>query len=209
MLGVLGLAAVLWLNQLNGHVQDQARAIQDLEKAVRESAERQRVAFDAVTAASDGKVSDRFVEQYARAARERDDARQQLANQATVNDLLATKTSALAKELGALKARYDEAKKAPELNARIKELEASGERQARKIQELDELLDSTEGRKAAAMSQRYQYTWYAAVGGWAVSLVLALSLVAGYVYLRFPPEDEPEPEPEPPAGPQPPPHRIT
>src|SRR5262249_45120388 len=47
MLGVIGLSAVLWLNSLASHMQDQSRVIQDLERTVRETSDRQRVVLDA------------------------------------------------------------------------------------------------------------------------------------------------------------------
>ena len=63
MLGVLGLAAVLWLSTLNGHIQDQARAIKELRETVAETSDRQRVALDAALGGRAGKDHEKFVEQ--------------------------------------------------------------------------------------------------------------------------------------------------
>ena len=59
-----------------------------------------------------------------------------------------------------------------------------------KLKELEELAETTEGRQAASLLQKYQNTWYAALGGWVVSAILALGLLGGYAFLRPPGGDD-------------------
>jgi len=71
---------------------------------------------------------------------------------------------------------------------------------------LKKALDSTEGHRAVELIHGYQRTWWAAVAGWGVTVLLALGLVAALLTPRAPAEAEPAP-PEPPPAPEP--HRIT
>lgn len=208
MLGVIGLAAVLWLNTLGSQVSEQARAVEDLRKTVGESADRQRVTLDSLVVGAGGPSPEKFLENYARATRDRDDARNQLASQVSINSMIDLKAKQLAGDLASLRANYDDAKlfekDAKEvglLRTRVAELRTTSDRQGRMIDDLEELLQTAEGRKAVAMSRKYQKTWYVAVTGWAVSLVLALGLLACYAHLRYPPVDPflPPPPDEPPA----------
>jgi proteasome lid subunit RPN8/RPN11 len=192
MLGVLGVSAVLWLNTLSGHVQEQARALDELRKTVAESAERQRVALDAAGRGG-GLSSKEFVENYATAVRERDDARHKLDAQVSANALLADRTRALADDLA--RAKKTEADAAAKLSAEITSLKEVGDRQARELAEFDDLFRSAAGDKATALTASYRNTWYAAVGGWAVSLALALALAGLYLSGRPPQEPSPEPPP--------------
>jgi proteasome lid subunit RPN8/RPN11 len=210
MLGVIGLSAVLWLNSLASHMQEQSRVIQDLERTVRDTSDHQRVVLDAAIGGAAGPSHEELVEGYARAARQRDDSRRQLANQASINDLLAAKSRQLSEEVATLKTKLDdaakfekEAKEATELRARFATLEETSERQSKKIADYEELLDTTEGRKIVALAGKYQNAWYAAVAGWTLSAILALGLIGGYAYLRLPEDDQ-----EGPSSPEPPPHRI-
>src|SRR5262249_21132858 len=115
MLGVIGLAAVLWLNQLNGNVARQAAALSELDKAVRDSADRQRIPLDAVARDAEGK-SPGFMARLALAVRERDDARDKLAVQTHNNELLAAHSKELTETLGKFKAGFDEQRKRADLS---------------------------------------------------------------------------------------------
>jgi proteasome lid subunit RPN8/RPN11 len=214
MLGVLGLAAVLWLNALNVNIAEQGRALDDVRKSINETSDRQRILFDTALGEAGGTNPERFVKDYARATRERDDAKRQYLNQVAINDLVAGKFKQAAEDLATLQAKYDDikqyekdAKETAALRLRFDDLRGASERQTRKIAELEDLLDTPEGRKAIALAQKYQNTWYACIAGWSVSAVLALTLLGGYAYLKLPPEEVDEPTPR--AGEGPPPHRIT
>ncbi|GAC1470177.1 MAG: hypothetical protein NVSMB9_15020 [Isosphaeraceae bacterium] len=208
MLGVVAMAALFWLNTIHGNLQEQAKVLEDLRKTTAESADRQRVALDALEGAG-GTASERFLERYSQATRERDDARRQLANQRSINDLLAARSRQLAEDLAGLTERYDktktyekDARELPLLRTRFAELKARSERQDQKLAEQDELLDTPSGQQAMALDRKYQRTWYAAVAGWGLSLLLGLSLIASHA-LRLPQDD-----PSPPGPEQTPPHRI-
>jgi proteasome lid subunit RPN8/RPN11 len=205
MLGVVGLAAVLWLNQLNGNVARQAAALADLEKSVRDAADRQRVTLDAVAGEADGKAPVGFLDRYTRTARERDDLRDKLAAQAYNNELLAASSKAQKEELAALKTKFGDltkkaekyekdAKEVGELRTRVDELRANNEDKARRLEELEEVADTVEGKRVSGALRKYQMTWYAAVAGWAVAALLGIGL-AGYAYFRLPTEEEPPDQP--------------
>jgi hypothetical protein len=208
MLGMIGLAAVLWLNALSGHVAEQGRALDDLRKAVVETAERQRLALDSVVGETAGTSGDDLLRKI---ARERDEARTKLASQYAINELLGTRTKRQDEDLKELRARYDlarqyekDAKELADLKAKYGDLSNSYERQSHKVSELEDLLDTPEGKKAMAISQKYHTAWTAAAIGWSVSALLAFCLAGGYAYLRLPPAEATE---EPPAsGPT---HRIS
>ena len=210
MFGVLGLSAVLWLGTLNGHVQEQALVIKELRDTVAETSDRHRVALDAAIGDAGGSTPEKFIERYARAARERDAARSQLSSQVALNGLNETKTRQLSEDFARLQTKYDEAKsfekdakEAQGLRSDLAELRATSESQDRKVSDLEDLLDTVEGRKATSLARKTQLVWYAAVGGWALSLVLALALTAAYAYRKPPEEDAPAPPSD-----EPPTHRI-
>jgi proteasome lid subunit RPN8/RPN11 len=216
LLGVVGLSAVLWLNALHGNLQEQARAIDAVRKTLDESTERQRVALDAAVGEASGATPEGFLKRYATAARDRDEARDRLANQQSINESLAAKNRQLTQDLTRLEKDYKlastfekEAKQAAELRAQLDEAQAVAEKRRARLEELEPLLDTPEGKKALAALVGNQKTWYYAVAGWSLSLVLALALVGGYVYYRFPP-DEPSDSPTG-AGfvPEDPTHRIS
>ena len=211
LLGMLALSAVLWLNAINGHVADQARTLDDLRKAVADTADRQRVALDAALGAAAGTSADDLVRKF---ARERDDAQAKLSNQKAINEVLASKTKEQGDELSTLRAKYDEsmkyeadAKEVADLRTRNLELSNRGLRQASTIIEMEELLDTPGGRKALALSARQQRTWYAAAAGWSVAGILTLALLGGYAYFKFPPADPSDPADDGPTSPGPA-HRI-
>jgi proteasome lid subunit RPN8/RPN11 len=208
-LGVIGLAAVLWLNQLNSNVAKQGQALVDLEKAVQESADRQRLVLDAAAKGADESLLDR----YARAVRERDAANTKLAAQSYNTDVLSAKSKALNDELAALKTKFeDQKKRADQYEKDAKEVADlrsrldSQKQRASRLEELEEWTDTEEGRRAVGAIQRYHTAWYVAAAGWGVATLLGLGL-AGYAYLRLPTEEEP-PTPSAPPGDAPT-HRIT
>jgi proteasome lid subunit RPN8/RPN11 len=210
MLGVLGLSAVLWLNALYGQMAEQARAIEGLRKTVSDTADRQIVTLDAALDKAGQADPSRFIERYATAARARDEAIQKLDNQLAANDLLLTQKKQSATELADLRKKYEaitihvkDAREAVDLRAQLAELRDKNDAKTRTIEELEDLLNTAAGQKATRLLVSYQKTWYWAVAGWAVSAVLALALVGGYVYLRGSPFDDDLPAPEEP------PHQIT
>jgi hypothetical protein len=186
---------------------------------VRESSDRQRVALDVAVGAADGQSPARFLENYTRATRERDEARRALGDKSYNIDLLTTRSKALSEDLAALKTKLDDetkradrnekdAKEVADLRTRAADLKADNEKQARRLDELEEVADTVEGHRVSAVLQRYNTTWYAAVAGWAVAAVIGL-LFASYSYFRLPMPGDDEPPPPQSTREEPPPHRIT
>ncbi len=213
LIGALGLAGVLWLHHLGNRVQEQTVALQELEKTVDRSSAAQRVALDTLLDQASGGQPAKFVEKYDKTIRALDESRQLLKNQKTINDTLGARLHEL--QLGNAQLKTDlaaatkkleqyekDAKEAPELRVRLSHMEEVAERKDRKVAELDALLETIEGRKAAALLRKYDRAWYAAVAGWGLSLVLSLGLLVAFINLKI--GDEPEPAPE-----EPPPHRIS
>jgi proteasome lid subunit RPN8/RPN11 len=213
LVGALGLAGVLWLHHLGNRVQEQTVALQELEKTVDRSSAAQRLALYTVLDQASGGQPDKVIAKYEKTVRALDESRQLLNNQKTINETLGarlhelqhgnaqlkTDLAATTKKLG----QYEkDAKEAPELRVRLRHMEDDAERQAKKVAELDALLETIEGRKAAALLRKYDRTWYAAVAGCGVSLVLSLGLLLAFINLKIGAEPEPSPE-------EPPPHRIS
>jgi proteasome lid subunit RPN8/RPN11 len=211
MLGMIMLAAVLWLNALNSHVADQAVELAALRKAQADHSERVNVALDAALGDAAGNSPERFLAGYARAARERDEAKQKLANQLENSDLLLSRARLLGEQLAEVKAKYETAKKfekdakeVADLRLKNAELLEKLDGKTRTVSDLQDMLDTPKGREGSALFVRYQRTWYVAAAACALSAILALALVGGYLYVRgvpggglYPTTDDPEP------------HRIT
>ncbi len=210
-LGVVGLSAVLWLNTIFSQIQEQSKTIDELKKSVVETNDRQRITFETALGEPGGQSPELFTKRYTKLADERDAAKKQLERQLAVNEVLTDKAKALSESLVSIEKKYDKArtfeKDAEELGKiKPKYLEAisAGERQTKKIEDLEELLDTTEGRKASELLSRYNKAWYAALAGGVVSLLLVVALVGGYAFVKFPPEEGESPM----SGDSPPPHRI-
>ncbi|HMB05194.1 MAG TPA: Mov34/MPN/PAD-1 family protein [Isosphaeraceae bacterium] len=213
LVGALGLAGVLWLNHLGNRVQEQTVALQELEKTVDRSSAAQRLALDTLLDQASVGQPDKFVEKYGQAVRALDESRRHLDEQKTINETLAARAKEL--HLGNTQLKTDlavatkkveqyerDAKEVPELRARLGQMEDVAGRRAKRVAELDALLETIEGRKAAALLRKYDRAWYAAVAGWGLSLLLSLGLLVALINLKV--GDEPGPAPE-----GPPPHRIT
>lgn len=203
LFGMLGMLALVWLNALNTQVADQTKALEEVRRSIGETTDRQQVALDAALA--DGTASpDAFIKRYAKAVRERDEAKSRLENQQAVNDLLAVKSRQQVDELKDLKASYErakayekDAKELANMRSRLEELRAKNDKQLQAVASLEDLLDTAEGKKAFTLNERLTRTWYAAMAGWAVAGVLALTV--GYFFFKTPlPSSGEHYSPEPP-----------
>jgi proteasome lid subunit RPN8/RPN11 len=216
--GALVLAGVLWMHQLGNRLEEQTRTLQDLEKSVERVSTTERLALDTLLDPASKEKPEKFVAQYEKTVLALDESRRMLTNQKAINDALGADLHELKKGNGELKtdlaaatAKAEEyekdAKDARELRVRLSRMEDDAERQAKKVAELDTLLETTEGKKAASVLRKYERAWYLAAGGWGVSILLGLGLLVTYINKMG---DQPEPEPEPSPAPEgPPPHRIT
>lgn len=193
MLGVIGLAAVLWLSALSSSMSEQARVIGELKRTMSDTTDVQRIALDTALEGAGEINPELFRRNYTKAMAERDRAKTQLENQASINDLLAAKSRKVNEDYQELRATHDEltkyfknAKEALLVKTRFGDLQAANDAQKQTIAELEELLDTAAGKKAVEAAQKYERAWYAAAAGWAVSAMLGIGLGAGYFYLRYP-----------------------
>lgn len=214
MLGVVALSAVLWINTLNNQIQEQAHAIEGLRQSIEADADSRRMLIDATLEADPTIDAQRFKSTYDKALRDRETLKKRADMQNEVNVALADKNKVLTSQLGSalkdvekLKAYADDARKARELGSEVEKLREENERQARKLAQLGDLLDTPEGQKLAELMARNDRTWYSAVAGWSVSLLLLLCLIGGYAYLNNPIDESPSPDHVPPIDPTT--HRIS
>lgn len=215
LLGVVGLSALLWLNQMHNQVAEQTKALAAMEEAVRISSERQRVVFDSVA----GRSADDFRALYSGTAKALDESRAKLSNQESVNDALASQNTRLTAEVEVLRSRLQvaskqatdyefEAKEAKRLRPQMENLKEDLLAKTHRLIDLDEIFDSPEGREAVALKGKYDRAWMLAAGGWSVAAVLAMIAVGGYAMLRSPKLEEPEVPIDGPDPNEPPTHRI-
>jgi len=207
--GVLGLAVLIWLYTLNHRVQDQADALEELARTTEQATAAQRLALDTLLDEPGEVRARRSIAKYDQTVRELAALKRKLSNEATIQDALAAQAGKLQKELADAKKvvqEYETLKKGyPDVAIRIRDLESEREASAAKLAEYDRLLETTAGRNATALLNKYHRTWYAAVAGWVVGVCAAFSLL--FTLGRQKPVTAPggsAPQPE-----EPPPHRIT
>src|SRR5579864_4584625 len=192
-IGVLGLALVLWLNTLGSQMQEQNKALKALASAIEKSDSEHKIDLDAVQIKSKedalntllreakaGSAPDRFASLYADLSRDRDEARLELkkqkVNYSAVFDLNQRLQSDLSVSNQKVASLEEKAKKVPPLEDEVAELKG--------------LLKERDTRMAdKAIFRKYDYAWYAAVGGWVISIFLGLGLVT--VWGRAEPALEP------------------
>jgi proteasome lid subunit RPN8/RPN11 len=213
VVGTVGLGAVLWLNQLQSNLQEQAKLITQLEATVKDSTDRQRFVLDTVVDSAGGKSAETLVEQYAKASRERAEAQRKLADKEALLNMAGASKSAQDKQIAELTKERDRYKTdaktvedAQRLRERVEDLAEENKTLTQKVIDLGG--DTAEGKAKLGTAEKYAYTWYAAIAGWTVSVLLALGLAANYAMSGRPPmEEEAYSPPQPPENP--PPHRIT
>jgi proteasome lid subunit RPN8/RPN11 len=202
-LGVLGVAIVLWLYQLHGRIEEQNRSLQVLARSVEQFTDGQRLAVDTLLEKAGGDNPKLFAERYARAAKDRDEARHQLEVQRAINDALGARTKDLETYTATLVADLDaeqkkrtqfekDALEAPKLRERIDSLVEAGERKQHQLDELAPWLDSPDGKKALEFQREFAHTRYAAYLGWGCTALLGAALVVAYLYYK--PLLQPAPE---------------
>jgi hypothetical protein len=194
-LGVMGLAAVLWLSQLLGKIQQQNESIQALTRIVEESATRQRQLSNGLMehAGIDDPVD--FTGMLARADKERDDAKQRLESERIKVDSLAAKIKdlqsdttryrdALAEARTKLAEAEKDANEVAQMRVRVTDLEKDQAAQQRKIADLQPWLDTEPGKAALLMEHDLRNIRYWAYSGWACSVLLGVGLAAMYLFLK-------------------------
>jgi proteasome lid subunit RPN8/RPN11 len=192
-LGVMGLAAVLWLSQLLGKIQALNESIQSQARVLEESAKRDRVS-DALLEQA-GKDPRDFASVVDKLSKKLDDAERRAESyHATVlsqgSDLDRTKVAydRLVNELSVSEEKLLKAEKkadeAAELRTQVAEVSKERDAQRWKLDEYENLLDTETGKVAVTMKQDLVRTRYMMYGGWACSAFLGVAIAAAYFLLK-------------------------
>jgi proteasome lid subunit RPN8/RPN11 len=197
-LGMLGVAAVFWLVQLNSRIHEQGDSIQTLARSVEDVSGRQRLAVDMLLDRAGNEKPTAFVEQYAKTAKARDDAQRQLSIQRTINETLGsrnkeleTHTAELEKTCQTLEQYRKDAEGIPALRDRIAGLEEINQRQERRLTELDPWLESPDGKQAVGLVRELTRTRTWLYLGWGCAALFGLSLLGAYIYFKPLADDTP------------------
>jgi hypothetical protein len=209
MLGVLGVAAGLWLYQLHGRMQEQADALKALSSSVDQVAGGQRLAIDSLLERAGKDDPAKFMARYDVAARARDEARRQVTVQQSINETLGARTKDLESQTAKLTVELDDAIKrvekykadaeqAPNLREQVAKLEQASTQLQRELDEKTAIAETADGKRAAEVLKRLNFFQYVAFFCAVLSLLLALAV--GYLYIRpipAPDAEQPATEPEP------------
>lgn len=194
-LGVMGMAAGLWMYQVHGRIQEQSDSLKALARAVEQVSDNQRLAVDTLLDKAGTENAGQFAERYERTARARDAARQQLLAQQAINETLGARTRELETQSARLASELDtarkavekyepDAKQASELREKVVELQHD-------LVEKTAIAETTEGQNAGAALRSLSF--YRFMTMFLVALCSLLALAAGYLYLR--PADRTDLEP--------------
>jgi proteasome lid subunit RPN8/RPN11 len=204
LVGVIGFAAVLWINSLNQQVRDQADRIKVLGEAVQGNTDMQRMALHALSEKSEkgSTGGDLFTSAYKKSLAERDDYQAKSEKLAYINDRLAVEgkslraalddtSQKLAKAEVEVKENAAEAKEARLLRDELKTANKQIASQNATIARKTELLEAVDETKASGIVRRAKWGTYLAIAGWAVALLLVAGLVTLWAYGHpVPPDDD-------------------
>ncbi len=187
-LGILGMALVLWLFQLQSRIQDQNDSINRLTKAVEQLGDRQGLATDTILRLVPTDKPDDFAAQYGKLARERDEAKKKLDIQRAIAEDEAARARNLAADFQALEKETarnkDAAKELGDLRKEVASLRESDEKKQRELDEIKPFLKEKEGIDVGALVHEYHRTRYIAYGGWGLCVLLAIGLIAAFFFYR-------------------------
>jgi len=212
-LGMLVVAAAMWLWQLHGRIQEQTESLQGLARMVEQSTASQRLVSDVLREKLAGEKSVDFDGLYARAAKDRDEAKRQLGIARSMSETLGGLNKDLQTQVRTLSADLETARKERDQFEKDAEL---ADRQAKQIAEdarkrqqddLEKMAETADGKKAIATHQELVRTRYAAYAGWGCSALLSLGLIIAYLYFKPLDHDDPDVAGSPPIGDRPT-HRI-
>jgi proteasome lid subunit RPN8/RPN11/tetrahydromethanopterin S-methyltransferase subunit B len=221
--GVLMVLTVLGMNQLFKSLQDQTAKVDKMTESLDRTSAAQRLAFETLISASGSTEHDprMILTQYNKIVHDLDAASVKLEHQSTINDALAAKTrgleganDTLKSELALANSRANQYEKdaveASRLRDRVETLEIETARQARKLAENEDLLDTPPAKKVVELAHSYDRAWYTAAAGWAMAALLALGLGALFGLKPLPEAEPATPPPTPRADAEgTPPHHIT
>jgi proteasome lid subunit RPN8/RPN11 len=202
--GVLLVAAALWLFHLHARIQEQNESLKTLTRAVDQSTAGQRLAVDTLLEKA-GIDPAEFEARYEKAAKAREDAIRQLTNQRSISERLDSSVKELEKKVAErdadLKdaekrlAKYEkDAKDVPSLRERLVTLQESYDRQQLQLDALSPWLNSEEGKKAVDTQSELVRTRYLAYAGWGCSALLSVALAAAYFLYKPLTESDSTPE---------------
>ncbi len=192
LLGSIGAALVfalaLWLVQLQNRIQDQTEALQQVGRDLEVMNDRQRLTNDTLLQKVPSQDRAAITQQYAQAAKERDDALRQLDVQRSISESLGIRAKELDSRGTSLAAELDAAKKsiarnekdaadAPKLRDQVASLEASNKKLEQKLAELAPLANSDPGKLATDLETQLLWTRSAAYFGMSCTVILLLRLL--------------------------------
>jgi proteasome lid subunit RPN8/RPN11 len=208
VLGALAVAAGLWIYQLQLRLHEQNESLQALARTVEQSTAGQRLVSDAVLDKLGAENAPDFVARYDKAAKARDEARNEVKIQKSINDMLAGRVSDLETRAAAVSGELTEARKdienlekrakdASKLEEQVATLEDTNARQKRDLDSLAPWLGTDQGVKATEMAGELKRTRLVAYAGWAVSaLVVGIGLIVAFRLWNPLAEPVPEAPPE-------------
>ena len=176
------VAAVLWLYQLQGRIQEQNESLQALTRLVEQSAASQRLVSDTLLEKVGGENPAEFTARYERAAKARDDALRQLAIQRSINETLGSQNKELETRAATLAAELETAQESARSvreGRQGRPQAPRADRQPRGNQRapaesssmsFDPWLESPDGKKALEIQRDLVRTRYAAYAGWGCSV---------------------------------------
>ncbi len=190
--GVLGLAAVLWINNLTNQLREQANKVDDLSVTLRDNTATQRMALDALLKRSEpgAASSGSLIESYKKSLKDLDDYRTRADSFASLAAKLEQDVKLLREDEKALttkltkaeeraKENASEAKLAKDLRGELAEANEQIARHKATIAARTEQLEATgDSERAAAIVARARWGTYLAIAGWVVAILLGVALAA-------------------------------
>jgi proteasome lid subunit RPN8/RPN11 len=185
--GVVLVAALGWLYSLNQQMHDQTVSLGRLEKSVDQTDRVQILALDTLLAKTEeGRDPRRFVENYQKAQRDLDAARDAVKDKERLTLLAMADIRRLEKELESVHKEKLEAQ-----DKLLSEKDAY-ESEHEKARDLRAQLESVSRTPQGLLSSKYSTALYAAIAGWIVAALALLGLLAIWLS-NSPIEDEPMP----------------
>jgi hypothetical protein len=212
-LGIVGVALVLWLFQIQGRLQEQGEAMDTLARSVERLGDNQRLANDTLVRKIAGDKPEEFVAQYNRTLKERDEAVRGVEDWRANSKVLSARARELDEELQSTQKKLDEAKvdakEAPELRKQVANLRELNDRNKRQLEELEPFLKKSKegGIDVDLLMSDLSRTRYFAYAGWGIGALLAAGLAATFFLYKPTVPDADAAEPQPPDGDRPT-HRI-
>ncbi|MEW4570513.1 Mov34/MPN/PAD-1 family protein [Tautonia sp. JC769] len=189
--GVLGLALALWIGALTSQIREQSRSLGSLRtelaranqaREASDTAERLRAkeqAIDALLAnVRVGDSNERFTRVYTQLREERDRAVAEAALVEQVGRDLIAKDRQLGEMRRELAIRDESLAQMDAMREELTRLQAANARLALRGSGDGTAAEGSLGAEGDATDQDDRLTWYAAVGGWSVAVLLGLGLIA-------------------------------